>query len=101
MSELDKESLKRVAELARIECGEDELNTLYEKIKKILDYMELLSMVDTENVPLCSHVHEAFPLFLRDDVAEESLDKATFLSNAPAQIGGMIKVPPVIKDKHA
>ena len=101
MAELNRDILKKISHLARIECTDEELDILYDRIKKVLDYIELLSVVDTDNVPPCNHIIESFSCPLRDDVQEETLSKETFLANAPSHVGGMIKVPPVIKDKYA
>jgi len=36
---------------------------------------------------------------LREDIPEEPLSRDLFLANAPSQVGGMIKVPPVFKQQ--
>jgi aspartyl-tRNA(Asn)/glutamyl-tRNA(Gln) amidotransferase subunit C len=38
---------------------------------------------------------------LREDEVTETLDRETFLANSPAHIGGMIRVPPIIKTTNS
>jgi aspartyl-tRNA(Asn)/glutamyl-tRNA(Gln) amidotransferase subunit C len=59
--------------------------------------MDLLKEVDTEDVPECNHVLEAIQNVMREDKTEETLNRQTFLANSPSHVGGMIRVPPVIK----
>ncbi len=97
MSDLSKESLVALSKLCRIELSEDELVELSEKLKNVLDYAELLQEVDVSDLAPYSHVDEQGISSLREDKAGEHLPRDTFLSNAPDQVGGMIRVPPVMK----
>lgn len=97
MAKLDKETIKNLILLCRIDCTEEEQEALLKDLQSILGYFELLSEIDTENVPPCNHVLEGISNVMRDDIVGETLSRETFLSNAPSQIGGMIRVPPVIK----
>ncbi|WP_420420541.1 Asp-tRNA(Asn)/Glu-tRNA(Gln) amidotransferase subunit GatC [Simkania sp.] len=97
MSHIDKESLKALAKLCRIECDEEALEKLLKNLKSILNYMDLLKEVDTEEVPECNHVLESVQNVMREDKTEETLNRETFLANSPSHVGGMIRVPPVIK----
>lgn len=97
MAKLDKETIKQLTRLCRIDCTEEEQESLLEDLKKILDYIEQLQQVDTKEVPPCNHVLEGMANVMREDVIGTVLDRESFLANAPAHIGGMIRVPPVIK----
>ena len=68
-------------------------------IEDVLSYIEQLQEVDTEGVPPCLTVLETLTNQLREDVPEEPLSRDLFLANAPSQVGGMIKVPPVFKQQ--
>jgi len=98
MATLDKETLKQLTRLCRIECTEEEQEALLKDLKKILDYVEQLQEMDTENVPPCHQVLENRANVMREDVIGEVLDRESFLGNTP-HIGGMIRIPPVIKHK--
>jgi aspartyl-tRNA(Asn)/glutamyl-tRNA(Gln) amidotransferase subunit C len=97
LATLDKETIKQLTRLCRIDCTEQEQEALLEDLKKILNYIEQLQQIDTENVPPCNHVLENMANVMREDVVGKVLDRETFLSNASSHIGGMIRVPPVIK----
>ena len=97
MAELNKETIKSLIELSRIECSEKEQETLLQDLKKILQYVELLQEVDTTHVLPCNHVMEDIENVLREDVVGETMPREVFLANAPSHVGGMIRVPPVFK----
>lgn len=97
MAKLDKETILQLTRLCRIDCTEEEQESLLNDLKKILDYIEQLQQIDTENVPPCNHVLENLSNVYREDVVEELLDRESFLGNAPSHVGGMIRIPPVFK----
>lgn len=97
MAKLDKETIKQLTRLCRIDCTEEEQESLLKDLKKILDYIEQLQEIDTENVPPCNHILEGMANVMREDEIGKTLNRDVFLANAPSHIGGMIRVPPVIK----
>ena len=97
MSKLTKESIQNLIKLSRIECTEEEQDALLADLQKILDQFELLQEISTEDVRPCNQVLEGMANVMRDDVVCDPMPRSLFLSNAPSQIGGMIRVPPVIK----
>lgn len=97
MAKLDKETIRQLTRLCRIDCTEEEQESLLKDLKKIVDYIEQLQQINTEDVPPCNHVLEEMANVMREDVIGGVLDREAFLANAPSHIGGMIRVPPVIK----
>lgn len=97
MEEIDKKEIDKLIKLCRIECTEDEKKALQSDLSKILKYVEELGEVDTNEVEPCYRVLQTLKNVMRDDVAGETLDRELFLANAPAHVGGLIRVPPVIK----
>jgi aspartyl-tRNA(Asn)/glutamyl-tRNA(Gln) amidotransferase subunit C len=53
--------------------------------------------VDTEGVLPCTRVLESLTNVMREDTVSQTYSREEFLANAPAHVGGMIRVPPVIK----
>lgn len=100
MSKLNEEELLKLTKLCRIECTEEEKKALGSNISKILAYIDLLQEVDTENVPACSHVMEQLSNITREDKVGPTLSRDEFLANAPSHIGGMVRVPPIIKSSN-
>lgn len=97
MANLDKEAIKSLTQLSRIHCSEADEEALLGDLKKILNYIDQLNEIDTENVAPCNHVLEGICNVMSEDVVEEPLSRDLFLENAPAKIGGLVRVPPVIK----
>lgn len=100
MSKFDHASLKNLEKLCRIQCSPKEEANFIESLNQILDYVELLSEVDTSQVSNRSHILKdiATP-YLREDKVEKTLTREEFLENAPQKIGGMIQVPLIIKSE--
>lgn len=97
MQKFTKEIIKNLVKLSRIGCSESEQESLLHDLDKIVAYVELLQEVDTTGVSPCNHVLAWKKNVVREDVIGEIMPRDLFLSNASSQIGGMIKVPPVIK----
>lgn len=95
MSEVN---ISRLAKLCRIQCSEEELKRMENNFQKVLGYMKLLDEVDTQDVPPCTHVLETIHNVMEEDEIKTGFDRNEFFKNAPDQVGGMIKVPPVIQE---
>ena len=85
-----------VANLARLQLSDEEAKQLVKDMNQILEYMELLNKVDTDNVEPLEHVIEISREF-RKDKAEEPLDRELALKNAPDANHGYFRVPRVIE----
>lgn len=99
MAQLDKKSIKSLTQLSRIKCTEEEEDALLKDLQKIVTYVEQLAEVDTTDVLPCAHILEDMSNVFREDAIGECLPREVFLANAPSQVGGLVKVPPVIKQQ--
>ncbi|NGX62279.1 MAG: Glutamyl-tRNA(Gln) amidotransferase subunit C [Chlamydiae bacterium] len=97
MSNFTEKDLKELSQLCRIQLSEEEIPDLLQSLKRVLDYVELLKEVDVSHISPYSRMGEQGVDSLRDDEVKEPLSREVFLENAPDHIGGMIRVPPVIK----
>ena len=97
MAQITQQSIQNLVQLSRINCSEEEQIELLKDMEKILAFIEQLQDIDTENVPPCNQVLEGMANVLREDAIGATLPREVFLANAPSQIGGMIRVPPVLK----
>jgi aspartyl-tRNA(Asn)/glutamyl-tRNA(Gln) amidotransferase subunit C len=93
---LDKATVARIATLARIRVGEDELEPLAAELSGILGWIEQLMAVDTENVPPMTSVAE-MTLPMRDDVVTDGANRDGVLGNAPRSARGFFAVPKVVE----
>lgn len=97
MTKFDEEDLEKLNKLCRLgEATEEEKRVVSKHLAKVLDYIELLSEVDTTGVPVCYQVGEIQKSVTRDDLVVNTLSREQFLENAPSHVGGMIRVPIVI-----
>lgn len=95
MSQFNMDQLKK---LSRINISQEEEEGIQQSLSRVLDYVYKLNEVDTENVEPCRFVLRTMLKHqMRDDIVEETLSREQFLSNSPDQIGGMVRVPPILK----
>lgn len=97
MATFNKETIRSLIQLSRIDCTEEEQERLLQDLEKIIRYFEQLEEINTDNIPPCNHVLEGMHNVMRDDIVGNTMPREEFLTNAPSQIGGMIRIPPVIK----
>lgn len=97
MSDLNEDSIRVLSRLCRIEVKEEEIEPLFHSLKRVLDYVSQLKEVDVSDLSPHSHIDEQGVGSLRPDSVGDHLPRDVFLSNAPDQVGGMIRVPPVMK----
>jgi len=96
---MEESDFNKLSRLCRISCSEEEKKKFSKSIEDILSYVRQLQEIDTEGVPPCLTVLETLTNQLREDIPEEPLSRDLFLANAPSQVGGMIRVPPVFKQQ--
>lgn len=96
MATLDKDLIKYLSKLSKIDCSDEEQEAILKDLQNILNYIDLLEEVDTDAVQPCNHVLAGMQNVMREDRVEETLSREKFLENAPAHVGGLIRVPPVI-----
>ncbi len=92
---INKDTIKYVAKLSRIELEESTLEDFTSQIGRILTYIEKLNQLDTENTVPTSHAVELKNVFRKDENTP-SLENQAALSNAPEQENGHFKVPKII-----
>ncbi|MCH9632558.1 MAG: Glutamyl-tRNA(Gln) amidotransferase subunit C [Chlamydiae bacterium] len=97
MSDLSDDTIEHLARLSRISVTEADKKILYQDLNRIVDFIDLLEQVDTEGVATCDFVHKHHKHLLREDKVKDMLPRDEFLKNAPDHMGGMVKVPPIIK----
>ncbi len=93
---IDKETVDKVAHLARLELAEDEKLVLIEDMGKILDFMDKLNEVDTTGVEPLVYMTDEINV-LREDVISHEITHEEALKNAPKHDGDYILVAKVIE----
>ena len=98
MANFDHQTLEYLKELCRIDLTEEEGIDIEEALLRILEYIEQLNEINTENTKTCRYVLSGMlKNRMREDEVKEVLSREEFLANAPDQIGGMIRIPPLMK----
>ncbi len=93
---VDKDTVAKIARLARVRVDEDKQAALAGELSNILGWIEQLSELDTEGVePMTSVVSMQLPL-REDEVTDGGYpDKVT--ANAPEAAHGFYAVPKVVE----
>ena len=98
---VDKATVAKIASLARLEMGDEELERMAPELNKILSFVEQLGEVDTSSVePMTAVIPNH--LRLREDVVDADPltggnKRDAVLANAPAAEHGFFGVPKVIE----
>lgn len=96
MSSLDKDTVKNIAFLSRIEVADEKLEPIAQDLTKILDWVEQLSEVDTDGVEPMTSV-AAQTLHWRKDEVTSGDQPDLVLKNAPDQDDHSFLVPKVVE----
>ena len=97
MSSLTREEVEKVSLLARLRLSEDELTKMTQQMSQIVNYIELLNEVDTDDVEPMPHAVEQFNIFAADQ-PHQSLAREAALANAPKRDEECFRVPAVLGD---
>ncbi len=93
---IDKETVRKVAGLARLKLNEEELERFTPQVAGILKWVDMLGEVNTDNVaPLANVVNS--DLKLRVDAVNDGGYQKEILANAPESMEGFFVVPRVVE----
>lgn len=93
---MDKATVTKVAKLARIRLTDAEIETMTGELTHIMGWIEQLSEVDTEGVPLMTSV-ASMKLPLRKDEVTDGNRQTDIVANAPESEHGCFAVPKVVE----
>lgn len=96
MSKLDKKDIKKIAHLARLGIPESKIVDYATDLTNILDLIEQMNQVDTNNVEPLAHPLDLTQRLRTDEVTEPN-QRETFQKIAPATEAGLYLVPKVIE----
>ena len=93
---LDNSEVKRIAHLARLAIDEEDIAKYAHNLSNILDLVDQMSAVDTDNVSPMAHPLDTLQR-LREDAVTEQDRRDQFQSVASATENGLYLVPKVIE----
>jgi len=96
MKRITEDQVKKVAELARLKLDSNQVKHHSEQLEKILDYVNQLEKIDTDDVPPTTRAIEVINV-LRSDVNNKFENRDELLNLAPAREHDFFKVPKIVK----
>ena len=92
---ISKDEILHIANLADLNIKDDEIDEYAKNLQDILNFVNILNKVDTENVEESIGVVNNTNVFRKDEIKVFE-DKDALLQNAPDQENNMFKIPKVI-----
>jgi aspartyl-tRNA(Asn)/glutamyl-tRNA(Gln) amidotransferase subunit C len=92
---IDRELVRKVANLARLELTSDEEEKFTTQLGSILDYVEQLNQLDVSNVPPTTRAIDVKNI-TREDELKPYPERDAILDCAPEQEGDFFKVPKIL-----
>ena len=93
---IDKNTINKIARLSRIKLDDKESEDYIKDLNSILDWVEQLNEVNTENVEPLSNISSSI-LPKREDVSNDTNSSEEILENAPDKLEGFFAVPKVVE----
>ncbi|WP_432710397.1 Asp-tRNA(Asn)/Glu-tRNA(Gln) amidotransferase subunit GatC [Pedobacter sp.] len=93
---IDKQTIYKVADLARIEIKEEEVGNLITEMSKILTFMEKLNELDTKDVEPLVYMNPEVNVW-RDDVVKQEITVKEALMNSAKHNEEFFMVPKIIE----
>ena len=95
MSKVSKEEILHIANLAKLNLSEQELERYTNDMEEILEFANTINNVNTEGLSESIAANERCNV-MRKDEEKEFKNKDLLLSNAPSQEDGMFRIPKVL-----
>ncbi len=93
---IDKQTIDKVADLARIEIEDKEVDTLIADMNKILTFMEKLNELDTTGITPLIYMNPEKNVW-REDAVQQEISVADGLKNAAKHNESFFFVPKIIE----
>ena len=95
---IDREQVRKVALLARLELTSEEEEQFTAQLGDILDYVEQLSELDVTDIPPTTRAIDVSNV-TREDNLQPYADREAILESAPEQEGEYFRVPKIMNDE--
>ncbi|ATG51723.1 Asp-tRNA(Asn)/Glu-tRNA(Gln) amidotransferase subunit GatC [Brachybacterium vulturis] len=98
MPSIGRDDVARLADLARIQLTDEEIDRFAGEFDSIMDAVASVSEVASEDVPATSHPIAMTNVF-REDVVETTLTQEQALAGAPEAQDGRFAVPQILGEE--
>ncbi|MFA6422046.1 MAG: Asp-tRNA(Asn)/Glu-tRNA(Gln) amidotransferase subunit GatC [Candidatus Buchananbacteria bacterium] len=95
---LSIEEVEHIAKLARLSLTQEEKEKYSNQLSNILEYMEKLQSVDTQNIEPTSQVTGLTSVMREDEIIESGIEK-DLVECAPAHKDGYVAIPKIFENK--
>ena len=89
---MDKNTIIKIADLAKIEIKDDKINDIAEDLEKILNLVDEMNSIDTDNVAPMSHPLNLKQELRKDEVNEMNLRNSSKKDNVNTENGYYRKI---------
>ncbi|MBU2966137.1 Asp-tRNA(Asn)/Glu-tRNA(Gln) amidotransferase subunit GatC [Amphritea sp. 2_MG-2023] len=93
---LDRTDVEKIAHLARLNIAEQDIQEYAENLSNILDLVDQMQAVDTQDITPMAHPMDAIQRLRLDEVTEGN-QRDLLQTVAPAVEAGLFQVPKVIE----
>ena len=97
MERISSDEVKKVAQLARLELNESEIQHHAEQLEKILDYIKQLEKINTDNIEGTTRAIEVVNVLRKDEKLDYE-NSEELLDLAPSRENKFFKVPKIINE---
>ena len=94
--QVSKEEILHIANLARLNLEENEIEKYIENLEDILNFANIVNNAPIDDLDITIGANEAKNVFRKDEI-EVFEDNSSLLQNAPTQEQNMFKIPKVIQ----
>jgi aspartyl-tRNA(Asn)/glutamyl-tRNA(Gln) amidotransferase subunit C len=92
----DIQTIRKLAHLARLEFNEEKEQEVLGDLNKILNWVDKLRELDTENIEPLTHMTAEVNV-MREDAAKNTITHEEALLNAPKKDSDYFRVPKVLE----
>ena len=92
---MNKNTVSKIANLAKIEIDDSKIEGIAKNLEKILDLVGEMNSIDTDNINPMSHPLNLKQVMRPDEVTEQD-QRENFQKNSPSIENGYYKVPKII-----
>ena len=95
MTKISSSDVRKVAQLARLELPDDQIELYTAQIEEILSYVDQLQEIDTQNIPPTTRAVEVVNA-MREDLVKINCSRDDILNQAPHREGDFFRVPKIL-----
>jgi len=96
MTQVSADDVRHLAQLSSLQLSDKEIGSLRDDIVNILNYIEMLAELDTENVTPTYQVTDLENVWRNDEVENNSITREQLLALAPEAQENQVRVPKVL-----